>query len=223
MRRADGGDPRADPHVQLVEHPPRGRGQRDAHGRLARAGPLEGIAQIFVPELDGAGQVGVAGARQRHQLARIVDRLDRHARRPGFEVIGVLDQHRQGRPQRAPMPHAREDARLLRLDGHAPAAAVPQLAALQIALEVLGEQAQPGGKAVEDADQRRPMRLARGEETKASHWMAALRSSPASSSSRGRRSQISSDAMAWCTSTSMPSTRRAPRASSSNGDGPCGV
>ena len=207
----DRGDERSHPDVQLVQQPPHGRGERDAHRRLARAGALQRVAQIPVAELDGAGQIGVSRARQRHLAARIVRWLDRHARGPGLEMVGVLDQHRDRAAQRAPVPDAGEDARHLRLDLHAPAAPVAELAPLQIALEVCGEQRNPRRHPVEDPDQRGPVRFPRGEEAQPGHASAASRSAGASSSSCGRESQISRDAMAWCTSTSMPSTARKPR------------
>src|SRR6185295_14385455 len=134
----------------------------------------------------------------------------------------VLDQERQRRPERAPMPDAGEDARLLRLDGHPAAAAVAELAPLQVALDVLGEQRKARGKPVEDSHQGGAVRLASGEEAQPAHASAAFRSSGASSPSAGRCSQISSEEMAWCTSTSMPSIARSPcaRAARTSGVSP---
>ena len=196
MGGADCGDPGADAHVQLVEKPAHGGAERDAHRGLARAGPLQGISQIFMPELDRPGQVGMPWPRQRHELARIGDRLDRHALGPGFGMIGVLDQDRERRAQGAAVAHAGEDARLLRLDGHPPAAAVAELAPLQVALEMRGQQLQPRRQAVENAHQGRSVRLAGCEKAQPAHASAACRRSRARKPRSGRCSQISSEAMA---------------------------
>src|SRR5207302_9792178 len=83
-----------------------------------------------------------------------------------------------------------------------------ELAPLQVALDVLGQEAQPGRQPIEDAHQRRAVRLAGGEEAQPAHAEAALRRSGARWSSCGRLSQISSEAMAWWTSTSRPSMVR---------------
>ena len=126
-------------------------------------------------------------------------------------MIGVLDQHRERASQSQAVPDPGQDPRQFRLDLHATAAAVSQLAPLQVALEVLREEPHPGGHPVEDPDQRRAVRLTGGEEAQTGHASAASRSAGASSSSRGRESQISREAMAWCTRTSIPSAAASPR------------
>ena len=138
----------------------------------------------------------MAGPGQRDELARIGRWFDGHPVGPGLGVVGVLDQERQRRSERLPMPHAGKDPRLLRLDGHPAAASVSELATLQVALDVLPQQVEAGGKPVEDPDQGRPMRFAGGEEAEPRHASAAFRSSAASSPRWGLPSQISSDAMA---------------------------
>ena len=211
MRLANGGDERSDPHVQLVERPPHGRCERDPRSRLPRARPLERVAQIAMAELDGSGEIGVAWSRKRDFVPALVGRLDRHARRPRLRVIRILDEDRERCAHGHAVAHSREDAGQLGLDLHPPAAAVAELSALQVAGDVLDEEPHAGGHSVEDADQRGAVRFTGGEEAEPAHDSAASRREEKRSSSPVRPSQISSEAIAWWTSTSMPSTARSPR------------
>ena len=130
MRRGrDGADPRdvrAHLHAELAQEglgEPAGRHPR---GGLAGRGALEHVAHVRVPVLLDAGEVGVAGARQVHLLHLGLHRPRVHPLLPVL-VVAVLDPHRHGAAQRAPVTDSGDDPLVL-LDLHAPAAAVPKLA-----------------------------------------------------------------------------------------------
>ncbi len=63
------------------------------------------------------------------------------------------------------MAHAAGDLGAVALDLHAPAAAVAELAARHVAVEVLGGQLQARGQPLDDARQARAVRLAGGYQT----------------------------------------------------------
>ena len=60
------------------------------------------------------------------------------------------------------MPHARGDGRRVALDLHPPAAAVPELAAREVGVDLLGVQLQAGGQPLDDRGQAGSVGLAGG-------------------------------------------------------------
>ncbi len=63
------------------------------------------------------------------------------------------------------MANAGRDLGAVALDLHAPAAAVAELAARHVLVDVLAEQAQPGGQSLDDACQSGAVRLAGGDQS----------------------------------------------------------
>ena len=72
-----------------------------------------------------------------HFLDLGLDRPGTHPIAP-VRVIAVGDQQRHGATKRAPVPDAAPHDRSIGLDLHAPAAPVPELAAGEVAVDVLG-------------------------------------------------------------------------------------
>ena len=64
-RRADAEDVADDLGADLAQQLPGDGADGDARGGLARAGALEDVADVVVPVLDHAGEIGVAGPRTR--------------------------------------------------------------------------------------------------------------------------------------------------------------
>ena len=156
-------------HVRAHLHSQRAQvdlGQRPgAHPRrgLARAGALEHVANVGEAELLDPGQVGVTGARQMHLLHPAVDRPRVHPLLPvGVVAVG----HPQGdRPaEGAPVAHAGGDLGAVLLDLHPAAAAVSQLPARQVAIDVGRGQLEPGGQALDHGREAGPVGLTGGRE-----------------------------------------------------------
>jgi hypothetical protein len=142
------------------------RARGDEDGRVPRARPLERVADIVVVVLHDAGEVGVAGPRQRHRLCPLPVRLalgrpGAHPPRP-VPVVAVADDERERRAERAPLPQPGEHLDLVGLDRLARAAAVALLAAAQVGVDLPALQLEPGRQARQDRDERRPVRLAGG-------------------------------------------------------------
>ena len=148
---------------ELLAHSPDGHARR----RLARRGPLEDVACVLRVVLQGPGQVGMPGSRAREPLALgllDVDRLDGHRRLPVRPVaVGDLERNRAG--EGAPVPHTGKDRHPVLLDLHPPAAPVAVLPALELDVDVGGQEPEPGRHPVQDGDQRRPVRLPRRQKT----------------------------------------------------------
>ena len=161
--RPDARDVRAHLHAQLAQvrlgeraggHPRRG---------LARGCALEHVAHVGVPELLDPGEVGVAGARK-------VDLVHLGLHRPGVHpllpvlVVAVLDPHRHRAAERAPVADPGRHLRAVLLDLHPAAAAVPELAPGEVAVDVLGAQLEAGREALDDGGEPRAVGFARGYE-----------------------------------------------------------
>ena len=101
-----------------------------------------------------------AGRRERSILrARFRSVLDRKSLFP-ILPIAVLNQDGDGRADGFPMPHAGKKLGRVGFDFHPPAASVAALAALELAVEVVKIQTQPGGQALKDRHQCLAVRLA---------------------------------------------------------------
>ena len=93
--------------------------------------------------------------------------LDRPGAHPLLPVgvVAVCDLQRDRAAERAPVAHAARDLGRVALDLHAPAAAMAELAARHVRVEVLGAQLETRGQALDDAGQAGAVRLAGGYET----------------------------------------------------------
>jgi hypothetical protein len=80
-------------------------------------------------------------------------------------VVEVGDAHRHRAADRLAAAHAAYEAHPIGLDLHATAAAVAALTACEIRVDAPGLERQAGGKALDDRDELRTVRLARGEKT----------------------------------------------------------
>ena len=139
----------------------------DAGRGLARAGPLEHVADVVVAVLLGADQVGVAGPRQVHLVGR--EALDRPGVHPLLPVgvVAVGDQHRDRAAEGAAVAQAGADLDRVGLDLHPPAAAVAELAPRHVAVERLALELQPRRHALDDRNQAGAVGLAGGGEAEA--------------------------------------------------------
>ena len=151
------------PHA--AEQLARERAGHDAGGGRACRGTLEHVADVVGVVLDGAGEVDVAGPRQRDRLRAALgrDRLDRHPLGPVLPVA-VVDGEAEGRAERAAVAEAGGPAHPVALDLHPLAAAVAVLPPLQVAVDQPRADPHAGRHALEDADEPRPVRLARGQQ-----------------------------------------------------------
>jgi hypothetical protein len=111
----------------------RNRSCRHSGRGLARACALENVAGIFVPVLEGTGEVGMARARRMDFLDFGVDGPGVHPLFP-VRVVAVRDQHRDGAAKRAPVTHPGANLHRIGFDLHATAAPVTELTARHIAV-----------------------------------------------------------------------------------------
>ena len=96
------------------------------------------------------------------------------------EIIAVAHEHRDRRTERLAAANAGEKLDLVVLDLHARAAPVPPCRRASVSLIASDVQAQMRRNAVEDADERGPVRFARGKVPKHSRPASAHRSAPTS-------------------------------------------
>src|SRR5204863_8276466 len=127
----------------------RDRARRYVDRRVPGGSALEGVADIGVAVLQDAGQVGVAGPRQRHRLRALARRLAlrrprAHAPRPVL-VVFVADQECQGRSERTAVakPGERLDAVLLDLLPRR--AAIALLPPLEVGVDRVAVEQEAGG------------------------------------------------------------------------------
>ena len=92
------------------------------------------------PNFEDAGEVGVAGTRKVDLLDLLLDRPGVHPLLP-VGVVAVLDQERDRAAERAAVPDAAAHDRAVGLDLHPAAAAVAELAAGEVAVDVVGGRA----------------------------------------------------------------------------------
>jgi hypothetical protein len=153
-----------DVDAELAEQRLRDCARRDDHGGVPCARALERVANVGEPELQSAGEIRVARARQSHFPRSLAARLS--LRRPRahpplpVRVVAVADDERERRPEGASVSQSREDVDLVLLDSLPRAAAVALLTPAEIGVDRLLLQRQPGREPGDDRDERRPMRLA---------------------------------------------------------------
>src|SRR2546426_1371454 len=122
-------------------------------------------SDVAMAVLHGAGEVRVARPRPRDLLLRRV-RLGSADRHRGLPVLPVAvgDVERDRAAERRAPPDAGENADLIALDLHAPAAPVAALAAREVLVDLALGERQTGRDAVDDRDQGLAVGFARGEE-----------------------------------------------------------
>ena len=123
---------------------------RDLDGRVPRRGALERVAHVVVAVLQDAGEIGVAGPRQRDGLRSLAARLAlgrprRHPPRPVLVVVVPHDE-RQRRAERATVAEAREHLDAVLLDLLARRAAVALLPPFQVGVDPLAVELSPAGR-----------------------------------------------------------------------------
>src|SRR5207253_1257191 len=125
----------------------------------------ERVADVGETELQHAGEVSVARARQRDGLRPLaiglaLRRPRAHPPRPAL-VVAVADDERERRAERSPVPEPGEHLDLIGLDLLPRAAPVALLAPPQIGVDRVLLEQEPGGEAGDDRDEGGPVRLAR--------------------------------------------------------------
>src|SRR2546429_16228 len=136
--------------------------------RFPGARALQDVARVLAVVLERPREIRVAGARTRHLATPLAPRSVCFG---GHHVLPVLPiaiphEHRDGGAEGLAGPHAREPLDLVGFDLHAGAAAVAAHPPLQLDVDALGGQGQPGGDPLEDRHQAAPVRLARCGEPK---------------------------------------------------------
>ena len=129
-------------------------------------------------------------------------------------MVAVADDERERRPERPPLPQAREHLHLVRLDLLPRRAAVALLATAKVGVDRGLVEHKPGREPGEDRDERRPVRFSRRRELERHAGKpSALRMTDIGAATPV---QSSNDAAPWATSTSSPSSTRAPAAAAAS-------
>src|SRR3954453_3556589 len=202
-----------DRDVHFAEQGLRDRAGRDDRGRVTRAGAFECVADVGQPVLERAGEVRMPRPRQRHRLHALarglaVGRPGAHPPAPVL-VVAIPDDERERRAERPAVPQAGEDLDGVGFDALPRAATVSLLPPPEIGVDRAALEDEARGQAGDDRDERRAVRLARGNELE----HQAERTAACMTSTGADTPVQSSNAAAPCaTSTSSPSTTRAPRA-----------
>ena len=185
-------------------------GSDDRRG-VPGARALEGVPDVVVTVLHDAGEIGMAGPRQRHRLFALpfgfaLRGPRAHPPRP-VPVVSVSDDERERCPQRPPVPEPREHLNLVGLDLLPRRAAVALLAPAQILLDLLPLEQEPGREPGHDGDERRPVRLP-GSGERQRHGRRLRTDAPITSTGAAAPVQRSKESAPWPTRTSRPSTTR---------------
>src|SRR5207245_9220850 len=106
---------------------------------LARARPLDDVADVLVSELQRAGEIGVTRTQPRDRVGRLGDRLDTHYALP-VHRIAIQDLQRDRRAGRATLANAAGDAHLVALDLLSRAAPVTELPPAQVRVDLGGRE-----------------------------------------------------------------------------------
>ena len=137
---------------RLAEH-----AQRDPHRGLARARPLEHVADVVEPVLLRPREVRVAGPGAREALRRVRDAFDRHQVPVLLFPLRVLDRDPDRAAQREAVTDAGDDLEPVAFEllPTAPPVAVPP--PRELGRDLLGRDRDPGRKTLEHADERLPV------------------------------------------------------------------
>src|SRR5690606_14286897 len=150
-----------------------------------------------------------------------VDGSGRHDVDPA-RPLGVADPQGDRAADRAPEADAARDAQLVLLELHACAAAVAELATLQVGLDLLGQDRHVGGHPLEDGHLFGSVRLTGRQPTQhaldhstalepaAARMASMTTASSASGTAASPATKIRIWCTAWCTSISRPCTTRPP-------------
>src|SRR5215472_5896210 len=138
---------------------PRDLAESDAHRRLARARALQDVAQIGVPELQAARVVGMTRTRPRDRLTAARQRI--HERADVLEVP-IADDDRKRRPEGHAASQPGEEFDPVVLDLLPATAAVTALTRGERGVDRRDIKTQACRYAVDDPDERRTVRFARG-------------------------------------------------------------
>src|SRR5205823_6988794 len=166
---------RPDLHAELFQQHLAHRAAGDPRHRLAGARPLQDVARVLAVVLERTREIGVPGPRAGDlapPLGAAGVRLGRHHVLPVLP-IAIPYEHRDGGAEGLSGAHSREPLDLVRFDFHAGAAAVTAHAPLQLGVDALRRQGQPGGHPLEDRHQAASVRLARRREAER-HATSAL-------------------------------------------------
>ena len=140
------------------------RSGRDAGGSFARRGALEDVAGVVEGVLLHSCEIGVprAGLRQRRRRAT---GCRRHLVGPlAGRPLAVADQDRDRAAERTAVPYAPEELDVVGLEAHPRTAAVTQSTPRELACDIVDEDGQTGGQALDGDHQRRSVGLARRQE-----------------------------------------------------------
>src|SRR5262249_33582059 len=118
-------------------------------------------------------------------------------------VVAVANDERERRPERASVPETRERLDLVLLDALPRTPPVALLAAMEVGVDPRLVEHEPGGKAGQDRDERRPVRLPGSDEAELHQTERTV--ARMTSSGAGTPVQRSNDAAPCRTSASYPS------------------
>jgi hypothetical protein len=154
-------------NVEELQQAAADRSGGDARRCFAGRGTLENVARIIAVVLEDPGQVRMSRAWARDRAAPLawiaLAEPGVHDLLP-VRPVPVANEHGDRRSERLTRADAGEQLDGIVLDLHAPAAAVPLLAAGQVRVDISGNERHAGGHPLEDADERRPVGLAGGGE-----------------------------------------------------------
>ena len=139
------------------------------HGRVPRRRALERVADVVVAVLEDAREVGVAGPRQRHRLLCPCPRgspSGGHGLIPHVQFLWSLlrTTSASGVPSVRPCRSPASTSTWSGLDLLPRRAAVALLPPLEVGVDRVAVEQEPGGQAGDDRDERRPVRFAGGGE-----------------------------------------------------------
>jgi hypothetical protein len=143
-----------DEYAELVEESFGQGADGYASRRFAGAGAFENVAGFGEVVFDGAGEVGVAGARAGDGLLLVfgaIDVFDGQDASPVFPVL-VYNNDTDRRADGFRMANPADDARAIGFDFHAAAAAIALLAAPQFAIDGFQGHGDTGGQSSQGGD-----------------------------------------------------------------------
>ena len=150
--------------AKVAEQLARNTSRRHARRRLTRGRSLEHVADVGVPVLQGAGEVGVARPETGDGLWLEAFLGGGHLGGP-VDVVLVLEHERHRAADGKTATDAADDAGNIGLDLLPPASAMPALAAGEVAAQVFLGDLETRRKALDHHCQLRPMGFARGQKS----------------------------------------------------------